>query len=168
MVKVHFSSPYGVLFVCLGNICRSPLGEGVFQTAIAQRGLTGHFHVDSCGTGSWHIGSPPHDESQRVALDNGIDISQQRARQLSKNDAINFPMLIAMDRSNRNDILSICGKETRVHCLREFDPEPHSLDVPDPYYGGPADFQEVFEIIDRSVARLIDSLCKDLGLPLRS
>ncbi|MCB0319368.1 MAG: low molecular weight phosphotyrosine protein phosphatase [Bdellovibrionales bacterium] len=151
-------SSFNVLFVCLGNICRSPLAEGVFRQRVEEAGLSENISIDSCGTGSWHIGKPPHRESQKVALKHGIDISNQRARQLQVGDAQAFHLLVAMDRENREDILAVCGKDAHVECLRYYDSDQSALDVPDPYYGGPEGFQEVFDIIDRCATNLLKAI----------
>ncbi len=168
------SSHVGVLFVCLGNICRSPLAEGIFRKWIAEdECLRERLIVDSCGTGEWHIGKPPHHESQHVARSFGIDISSQRARKLSKQDRDNFLFLIAMDRENKRDIKSVLGRDVVVHCLREFDPERGnlqdsssdgvSLDVPDPYFGGADGFLEVYQIIDRSMEHLVEHIRSEIS-----
>ena len=153
------SKKTSVLFVCLGNICRSPIAEGVFRQLVESEGLTGDFQIDSCGTGAWHEGERPHLESQRVAKKNDIDISQQRARQLRDDDFVNFDYIIAMDQSNKADINdSKIGERSSVYCLREFDSEGSSLDVPDPYYGGPSGFDNVFSMIDRSSKKLLQHI----------
>ena len=150
-----------VLFVCLGNICRSPLAEGIFQRLVEDEGLESKFHLDSCGTGAWHEGEPPHLESQRVAKKNGINISQQKARQIRDDDYLEFDYIIAMDQSNKADIDSwLIGDKAKVHCLREFDPKGESLDVPDPYYGGPSGFDNVFTMIERSSEKLLEEILK--------
>lgn len=111
------------------------------------------------------MGEPPHTDSQRIAQKNGIDISSQRARKLQPEDGERFAVLIAMDRSNKRDIATIVGSDARVHLLREFDSDQSSLDVPDPYHGGFDGFREVFEMVDRSVERLLDTLCDELQIP---
>jgi protein-tyrosine phosphatase len=148
-----------ILFVCLGNICRSPLGEGIFRSLVEERGLIDSYVIESCGTGSWHVGSKPHKDSIRIARENGIDITGQRARQLDSADFKNFDLLVAMDRSNKADILALAGAQSeKIVCLREFDPRADDLDVPDPYYGGWDGFIEVFDIVSRSCVRFLDSL----------
>lgn len=150
-----------VLFVCLGNICRSPVAEGQFKRLLSEKGLEDKYQVDSCGTGSWHEGEPPHPESQKVSLESGVDISGQKSRPLRDEDFFNFDYLIAMDRSNRNDIEERrIGDEAKVYCLRRFEPglsrrpEGADLDVPDPFYGGPGGFPKV--------QKLIESCCEEL------
>ncbi len=153
---------YSVLFVCLGNICRSPLGEGIFRHLVEQRQLGSKFLIDSCGTGGYHIGSLPHEQSRRVALAHGIDLDGQRARKFSPSDFERFKTIIAMDRENQRDILRLRGAvKQKIYCLREFDPRQDSLDVPDPYWGGPDGFDAVFDIIYRSCECLLDHLVDD-------
>ena len=142
-----------ILFVCLGNICRSPLDEA---------GLSHRFTVDSAGTGSWHVGEPPDARAQSVARSNGVHLTGS-ARRIEAADLATFDWVIAMDRSNRRSIESLSGpaSEARLHLLREFDPEAGDLDVPDPYYGGPGGFQEVFDIVDRSCRALLDHVLEE-------
>jgi len=162
-------SPYGILFVCLGNICRSPLAEGLFRAQLEEdESLRARLLVDSCGTGEWHVGKPPHIESQNVARSFGIDISAQRARRLSSEDTKDFSLFIAMDRANKNDIQSMLGEGIKVHCLREFDPERSpsdrdALDVPDPYFGAVDGFKEVAIIINRSIEPLLEHIRQELA-----
>lgn len=146
-----------VLFVCLGNICRSPLGHGIFDHLVKEQSLEDKFIIDSCGTGSWHHGEPPHIGSIEVARKNGISIEGQRARQIKKSDFENFNWILAMDSSNLKDIKSIAGETaSRIHLLREFDPFEGGLDVPDPYYTG--GFEGVFEIVERSCKVLLEEI----------
>ena len=146
-----------VLFVCLGNICRSPLGQGIFEHLIAERGLTEQFKVDSCGTGAWHEGEAPHGGSIEIAKKNGVSIENQIARKIAVSDLNNFDWIIAMDRSNLRDIKRLGEKATaKIHLLREFDPMQDDLDVPDPYYSG--GFEGVFDIVDRSCRVLLDKI----------
>lgn len=148
---------FGILFVCLGNICRSPLAEGICQKIIDKRGLTDRIFIDSCGTGSWHIGKPPHPESQRVARENGIDISRQRARQVERADRDIFSLIVAMDESNAVDIRrDLKPSSTQLVLLRQFDPEKDSFDVPDPYFGNGDGFHHVYTILERSMGPLIE------------
>lgn len=150
-----------VLFVCLGNICRSPLAEGLFRHHVNSRGLNDQYSIDSCGTGSWHLGDPPDERSIEVARANGIDISRQKARKLDPKDGEAFDLIVAMDRANKRDIQKICNitSSTKLVCLREYDMwGSGKIDVPDPYYGEVNGFVEVFNIVDRSTRALLDSL----------
>lgn len=156
-------SKISVLFVCLGNICRSPLGEGIFEHRVRSCGLADKFLIDSCGTGAWHAGEAPHLGSIDVAKKNGISIDHQRARQIKKSDFENFSWILAMDSSNLRDIQNMAGEsQARIHLLREFDPFIGDLDVPDPYYTG--GFEGVFDIIDRSCEVLLEQILEELKL----
>lgn len=158
------SSRTRVLFVCLGNICRSPLAEGVFEHLVREAGLAEEFDIDSAGTGSWHVGEPADLRAQAVARENGVRLTG-RARRIEAVDLATFDWVIAMDRSNRTAIESLAGApdEAKVHLLREFDPESVDPDVPDPYYGGPGGFQEVFDIVDRSCKVLLEHVLEEHG-----
>ena len=136
-----------VLFVCLGNICRSPLGEGVFRHLAEERGLEAE--VDSCGTGSWHVGEAPDSRSVDVARGAGIDISQQRARQLSRRDLEEFDHIFAMDRNNLAGIeqLRTAASTARISLLLDHHPGSPGPDVPDPYYGSPGGFGRVLQLV---------------------
>jgi protein-tyrosine phosphatase len=148
----------GVLFVCLGNICRSPLAEGVFRAELARRGLADRFEVDSCGTSGWHVGEPPDPRSTEVAARHGVDISRQRSRRLADDDFARFDWLVAMDRSNARDMLARRPPEAAgrvVEFMEYVDPRPVP-DVPDPYYGGPGGFDRVYELLARGMGPLLD------------
>ena len=148
-----------VLFVCLGNICRSPLAEGLFRHHVERRGLGDRFVIDSAGTGNWHVGSLPHVESRRVARDRGLDISTQRARQIIPADLTTFDWVVAMDSTNHRDILSLPGAEGRsARVLRLLDvlASQVSKDVPDPYFGGPEGFDSVYDLLDEACAAFLD------------
>ena len=135
-----------ILMVCLGNICRSPLAEGILKSK-----LPDNFFVDSAGTGGWHAGEQPDPRSIAIAKDNGIDISLQRARQFTKNDFKTFDRIYAMDNSNFESILAHCetqGDSNKVSLiLNELYPD-ENLDVPDPYYGGAQGFKNVYDMLD--------------------
>lgn len=149
-----------VLFVCLGNICRSPLAEGVLRHRARQRGLDGRLRIDSAGTGAWHVGESPDRRSAEVARRNGVDL-EGRARQVDEDDFHAFDLLVAMDRSNLRALEGMkdrSGGTATLHLLRDFDPDPGDREVPDPYYGGPRGFDNVYEMVDRSVEALLDHL----------
>jgi protein-tyrosine phosphatase len=157
-----------VLFVCLGNICRSPLGEGIFRHLVMQRGLEAHFLIDSAGTGNWHIGAPPHADSQRVARNRGVDIADQRARQLTPLDLREFDYLIAMDTSNRVGIQALDPNgryAEKVKLMLEYHPSLGFKDVPDPYFGGPEGFDTVYEMLEQACGNLLDEILNERGLP---
>lgn len=152
--------PVGVLFVCLGNICRSPVAEGLFLHLASDRGVADRFDVDSCGIGHWHIGKCPHDGSTEIAGANGVRLPSL-ARQLDPAvDFDRFEMLIAMDRDNRLDLLEAGAEESSVRLLRSFDPAlgGRELDVPDPYGQGAAAFERMWEAIEPGCAGLLDWL----------
>ena len=154
-----------ILFVCLGNICRSPLGKEIFRSMVNERGLEKHFEIDSCGTGHWHIGEKAHADTRRTAKKNGVNLEEHRARQLSDEDFAAFDYLIAMDRSNLSDMKSFSqsSRGGELTLLRSYDSEEGSLDVPDPYFGGRDGHQEVFDIIHRCCESLLDELEEELS-----
>jgi len=144
-----------VLFVCLGNICRSPLAEGIFRELVKQHGLFEQISCDSAGTHSYHIGTLPDPRSRRVAADYGITLTH-RGRKLSSEDFANFDYLIAMDESNFENIQTLFRRSTglqmtddRLFLYRDFDPQASTAEVPDPYYEDIAAFEEVYQIVER-------------------
>jgi protein-tyrosine phosphatase len=149
-----------VLFVCLGNICRSPLARVVFTHLAAQRGVLDRLHVDSCGTGPWHVGKGADGRSIQVAARHQIKLAHT-ARQLDPtSDFLKFGWFIAMDRQNRDDLLHAGAPRGRVYLMRSFDPrlagEPeHRLDVPDPYYGERDGFERVYDMLAASCDGLL-------------
>lgn len=160
-------------FICLGNICRSPLAEGVFRHLASERGLLEHFEIDSSGTSGYHQGEPPDPGSVKVARANGIDISHQRSRQLVRADLSRFDHLVAMDTSNRRNVLKLAGGESGVRghlwLMRNFEKSDtgggHDVGVPDPWGGGPRGFEEVYRIVRASCSNFLDHLVRehDLG-----
>lgn len=152
-----------VLFVCLGNICRSPLAEGIFRRLVADAGLEGKFEIESAGTGAWHVGERPDARAEMVASQHGVSLLS-RARQVTDDDLRRFDYVIAMDRENLRNLQRMAdalGSETdaQIHLLREFDPERGDGDeVPDPYYGGASGFENVYEMVRRSCRALLSRL----------
>jgi protein-tyrosine phosphatase len=145
-----------ILMVCLGNICRSPLAEGILQEKVKKAGLD--WVVDSAGTNHYHTGDAPHPLSQKIALINGIDISQQRARRFTSEDLIQFDKIYALAGDVLNDIQRITGNKfdsAKVDLLLNEQYPGKNLDVPDPYYGGEPDFHEVYELLDEVCDQLI-------------
>ena len=146
-----------ILFVCLGNICRSPMAEAIFNHKIREKGLENRFLGDSAGTANYHVGDLPDPRTVETVAKNGIKIHHY-GQQFKKNHAEEFDYLIAMDRSNQKNMLAVLPDRSKeVHLMRDFDPVQNG-DVPDPYYGGINGFDQVFEILDRSIDKLIDQL----------
>lgn len=148
-----------VLFVCLGNICRSPVAEGIFAKLIKEKGLNHKVSCDSCGTANYHIGGSPDDRSSENARNNGL-VLNHRARQFTKEDFENFDYILAMDAKNMAEIKALENQAKNatytLMMMRDFDELGKGTDVPDPYYGGSGGFQDVFDILQRSNERLLD------------
>jgi len=153
-----------VLFVCLGNICRSPTAEGVLRRLITDADLEGAVVVDSAGTAGWHEGDPPDRRSQSEARGRGVDLSGLRGRQVRAHDFERFDLLLAMDAENLRDLLDLAPDDAaraKVRLLREFDPAAVAagdLDVPDPYYGGPDGFAHVYDAVEAACRGLLATL----------
>jgi protein-tyrosine phosphatase len=149
-----------ILFVCLGNICRSPIAEGVFRHTARQRGFSTQFRVDSAGLGSWHIGNPPDDRAQAAMRLRGIDISEQRARRITLADFQNFDLILAMDRANRNALLKLAPKEFhgKIKLFLDYAPNLCVHEVPDPFFGNEEGFDYVCQLIDAACRGLLVSL----------
>nr|WP_246723743.1 low molecular weight protein-tyrosine-phosphatase [Rhizobium sp. ARZ01] len=141
------------MFVCLGNICRSPLAEGILRHLTSEEGRDQEFVIDSAGTGGWHIGSPPDSRAIATAAGHGIDISQQKARKVSTADFDRFDLILALDRNNLRALKEIappaCRARTALFSTQAFGTVE---DVPDPYYGGAADFEAVYRLLYRGCA----------------
>ncbi|HUP05714.1 MAG TPA: low molecular weight protein-tyrosine-phosphatase, partial [Caldimonas sp.] len=140
-----------LLFVCLGNICRSPTAEGVMRALVQREGLDGAVAVDSAGTGSWHVGSPPDTRAAAAARARGLALGG-RARQVRREDFAEFDLLLAMDGENAHELQRLAPDEAaraKVRLLREFDPrgDGAALEVPDPYFGAAGGFEEVLDLV---------------------
>lgn len=152
-----------LLFVCLGNICRSPTAEAVMRGLVADAGLDGAIELDSAGTGAWHVGSPPDERARSAAARRGIAMGG-RARQVTVADFFAFDLLLAMDRENHRALRRLAPDDEaagKVRLLREFDPASAGvpdLDVPDPYYGGHDGFDRVLDLVAAACAGLLAEL----------
>jgi protein-tyrosine phosphatase len=178
-VAVGGKTDIRLLFVCLGNICRSPTAEGTMRALVRQAGLEGRIVLDSAGTGGWHVGDPPDARAAAAARRRGI-VLEGAARQVRHEDFEEFDLILAMDRANLRELRRLAPDErarARVRLLREFDPaadvnldvpgDPSTagdlgtqgdLDVPDPYYGGPDGFDRVLDLVQAACASLLDSI----------
>ncbi len=148
-----------VLFVCMGNICRSPTAEGVFRHKAEQANLENTIIIDSAGTHAYHVGNPPDIRAQNAALKRNIDLGSQRARRVSSDDFLEFDYVIAMDESNKEDLLSICpeGFEDKVHLFLDF-ADSNETEVPDPYYGQGRGFEIVLNLVENASEGLLKHL----------
>jgi protein-tyrosine phosphatase len=152
-----------VLFVCLGNICRSPTAEGVMRRLVREAGLEDRITIDSAGTGGWHVGSAPDERATAAARRRGITLEGQ-ARTVAAADFDDWDLLIAMDRDNQRELLRRApdaAAREKVKLLREFDPASVAsgeLEVPDPYYGGERGFEDVLDIVDAACRGLLAEL----------
>ena len=156
----------GVLFVCLGNICRSPTAQGVFQRLVADAGLDDRIRVDSAGTHDYHPGKPPDPRSVRAARRRGYELSALRARQVRAQDFADFDYLLAMDADNHEHLLALCpaGREDRVRLFLSFGGDPGVDSVPDPYYGpGEVGFEHVLDLVEAASAGLLEHLRGELS-----
>ncbi len=161
------SGPMKVLFVCLGNICRSPLAESIFRHQIRERGVEDLFDIDSAGTAAYHIGRPPDARSVATARARGVAVDG-RGRQVQPQDLHRFDYVIVMDGENLAAIEHLrhrSGASARIHLLREWDQGDPGADVPDPYYGGQSGFDDVHDIVERSCAALLDYLLEETARP---
>lgn len=149
-----------VLFVCLGNICRSPTAHGVFESMVRERGMSEHIKVDSCGTGDWHIGHSPDKRATAEAADRGYRLEHLRARQVRPSDFNEFDYIIAMDAQNLADLSAMCPADFRgtLALFLPFAPGNPVEDVPDPYYGGPEGFTQVLDMIEAASEGLLEEI----------
>ena len=152
-----------ILFVCLGNICRSPMAEGVFRHVAGARGLA--LDVDSAGTSSWHIGNPPDERAQHAAAGRGIDISGLRARQVAPDDFERFDLVVAMDDANLARLRSLAPQDAhdRIRLFLDFASGISVREVPDPYYGGEEGFDQVLDLIEAAAGGLADHIAPRKG-----
>lgn len=151
-----------VLFVCLGNICRSPMAEAVFRDLVKKQGLEDTIQIDSAGTGSWHIGHPPHQGTKNILEKFQINAEGLVARQINSEDLSKFDYIIAMDSQNQKDIekLNKLNSKARVLRLLDFTEQHHDKDVPDPYYTG--NFEQVYHLVKDGCDQLLQQIKKEL------
>ena len=151
-----------VVFVCMGNICRSPTAEGVFRHVVKQRNLSDQIEIDSAGTHAYHIGESPDSRSQSTALSRGVDLSAQRARKAITEDFERFDYIIAMDRSNFENLkqLGDGADLTKLHLFMDFASDWDNEEVPDPYYGGANGFEQVFDMVQSASEGLLEHILK--------
>lgn len=142
-----------VLFVCMGNICRSPMAESVFRHMVAQAGLADQFEIDSAGTHDYHIGSPPHPGTQRVLRARNIEVGDHRAREVTPRDLREFDYVVAMDSDNLANLRSLAPKGVSIYRLLDFAPEQPLRDVPDPYYMG--NYENTYELVSAGARGLL-------------
>ena len=153
-----------VLFVCMGNICRSPMAEGVFRQMVEAAGLAERIHIDSAGTHAYHVGEPPDPRAQETAARRGIELAEQRARRVSREDIALFDFILAMDQDNLSILHDIAEPEhrERIRLFMEFAPDMKIREVPDPYYGGQGGFDRVLDLVEAASAGLLETIRKRL------
>ena len=151
-----------VLFVCMGNICRSPTAHGVFRKLVADSGLEDLITIDSAGTHAYHVGEGPDQRSQATAVKRDIDISDLRARQARAEDFHEFDYVVAMDQDNYALLGDICpsGMDNKLYLFMDFAPQMQTRNVPDPYYGGGRGFEHVFDLVEAASIGLLEEIRK--------
>jgi protein-tyrosine phosphatase len=154
-----------VCFVCLGNICRSPIAEGVMRELVRRAGLRGAIQVDSAGTGDWHVGEPPDPRAIEAAARRGYDLAVLSARQVATDDFARFDLILALDHQNLADLKKRCPPQHahKVTLLMTFGEAGGAQAVPDPYFGGPGDFEATLDLCEQACAGLLAALQERLG-----
>jgi len=158
-----------VLFVCMGNICRSPTAEGVFRRMVQEAGLQSEVRIDSAGTHDYHAGDPPDRRALAHARQRGYDLSELRARQVRASDFTDFDLILAMDRVNLETLARVCP-QAQAHKLRlflEYAPMRPEREVPDPYLGGEGGFERVLDMVEDAARGLLGVMLRELRLPKR-
>lgn len=152
-----------VLFVCTGNICRSPTAEGVFRHRVREAGLEERIGTDSAGTSDYHIGDPPDPRSVRAARSRGVDLSDLRARQVTLRDFTEFDYILAMDEGHVAKLrrMAPAGGTAEIRLFMDFTPDPPRRDVPDPYYGEGQHFTEVLDLVETGADALLDHIRRE-------
>ena len=160
------NSTVKVCFVCLGNICRSPLAQGVFEALVKEEGLQDRIIISSAGVSAWHVGNPPDGRMQQTARDHGILLNSQ-ARQFQGSDFEQMDLVLAMDHSNLSALKQMSTEpelQDKLFLFRSFDPQHNNdLEVPDPYYGGDKGFETVYQIVDRTCPKVLAHLKEQLA-----
>lgn len=149
-----------VLFVCMGNICRSPTAHGVFRKLVMEAGLSDEIEIDSAGTHAYHVGEPPDRRTQMTASRRGIDLADLRARRVVVEDFERYDLLLAMDENNLDILIDMCPSEHghKVRLFMEYAPDWEVREVPDPYYGGASGFERVFDMVEAAAQGLIEEI----------
>ncbi len=152
-----------VLFVCLGNICRSPSAEAVFRALVTAEGMSEHIEVDSAGTHPYHLGEPPDTRASSAAARRGLDLAGLRARQATLQDFHSFDYILCMDRQNQSHLQQLAPPDLaeKVRLLMEFANEAIDLEVPDPYYGGTKGFEQVLDMLEEAAQGLLRQIRTD-------
>ena len=165
VISMNNNEKVSILFVCMGNICRSPTAEGVFRHLVQQEGHDSWITTDSAGTHAYHVGNQPDHRTQKTALSRGIDLSDLRARQAIANDFNEFDYILAMDDDNYMLLEEICpaGLEDKLSLFLDFSNEYSENQVPDPYYGGDHGFEHVFDLVDSASRGLLEDITKRFG-----
>jgi len=154
-----------VLFVCMGNICRSPTAEGYFRHIVEEAGLTDKIKIDSAGTHAYHIDSPPDHRAQAAAIKRGIDLSSLRGRKVENSDFKNFDYVVGMDKSNHSDLQEVAGGNAEnLFMFLEFANNFSETEVPDPYYGGDQGFEHVLDLIEDASIGLLNDIQEKHGI----
>ena len=156
------STKVKVLFVCMGNICRSPTAHGVFRYLVAEAGLEARIEIDSAGTHGYHVGEPPDERARETALARGVDIGDLRARRAEPEDFLYYDYILAMDQDNYHSLARICprGMERKLLLLMDYAPDLRRREVPDPYYGGQQGFDQVFDLVEAAARGLLADIAR--------
>ena len=149
-----------ILFVCMGNICRSPTAEGLLIEKVNTENASQNFEIDSCGTHEYHLGHPPDSRSQEAAAKRGIDLSNLRSRKIKASDFEYYDLILAMDNLNRDNLMRLCPDEYKykIKLMLDYLPEYSFDEVPDPYYGGEHGFEHVLDILEEAIEALYEDI----------
>ena len=150
--------PLRVLFVCLGNICRSPLAEVVVKAVAEEKGISHLFHFESAGTGSWHVGGGADPRSASKALEKGLSLEHHHAQQITQRNIEDWDIFVAMDNDNRRNLMALGAAPESIIMMRDFEGVTPAPDVPDPYYGGEHGFEDAYQMLRSNAHGLLDYL----------